>query len=53
MTDVSHEAETPMLAEIWNRPARVDAVYDESAKVRWLDNGTLGFVPTRALGVDE
>jgi len=42
-----------MLAEIWNRPARVDAVYDESAKVRWLDNGTLGFVPTRALGVDE
>ena len=35
---------------IYNRPARVDAVYSGQAKVRWQDNNTLGFVPLTALG---
>lgn len=36
--------------EIYNRPARVDAVYTDTAKVRWQDNNTLGYVPVEQLG---
>ena len=35
---------------IYNRPARVDAVYTDVAKVWWQDNNTLGYVPVDALG---
>lgn len=36
-----------MKQTIWNRPARIDAMYEgtQIAKVRWLDNNTLGYVP--------
>lgn len=35
-----------MAVEIYNRPARVDARYNDGGlRVRWLDNGTEGFVP--------
>jgi hypothetical protein len=35
--------------KIWNRPALVESVYSDVAKVRWQDNGTLGYVPLEAL----
>jgi len=35
---------------IYNRPARIDAVYHDVAKVWWQDNNTLGYVPVEALG---
>ena len=41
---------TPYTDEIWNRPARVDAIYNDQATVWWLDNNTRGYVPLAALG---
>jgi len=41
---------TPHTQQIWSRPARVDAVYRDQAKVWWLDNNTRGYVPLTALG---
>jgi len=35
---------------IYNRPADVTAIHGETVRVRWRDNGTLGFVPLDALG---
>jgi hypothetical protein len=35
---------------IYNRPADVTAIHAETARVRWRDNSTLGFVPLDALG---
>lgn len=35
---------------IHNRPAKVTAIYSEMARVRWLDNRTIGFVSLDALG---
>jgi len=35
---------------IHNRPAEVTAIYSETARVRWLDNGTLGYVSLDVLG---
>jgi hypothetical protein len=35
---------------VYNRPAEVTAIYSEVAKIRWQDNGTLGFVPLDELG---
>jgi len=35
---------------IYNRPADVTTIYDETARVLWRDNQTVGFVPLTALG---
>ncbi|WP_135535358.1 hypothetical protein [Halostella pelagica] len=35
---------------IYNRPAEVRAIHGETVRVRWQDNGTLGFVPLDAIG---
>ena len=46
MTDQS-EAATHQT--IYNRPARVEAVHSELAKVRWQDNNTRGYVAVEDL----
>jgi len=35
---------------VHNRPARIDSVYTDTAKVWWLDNNTRGYVALDALG---
>lgn len=36
---------------VYNRPATVERVYSETARVRYQDNGTLGYVPREEAGV--
>jgi len=50
---VNIEAERDALGwvqQIYNRPARVDAVYTDTVKVWWQDNNTLGYVSIEQLG---
>lgn len=43
-----------MAAVVYNRPANVEGVYGDVARVRYQDNGTLGYVPADAVqGPDE
>ncbi len=39
--------------EIYNRPARVEAVYDSVARVRFQDNGMLDYVGVDAVPDEE